>query len=124
MGKISQALNKIAEALEGIANSSDKKEEPVHTPINSMRNHTPTVTSTGYQGQNNYFTQKGSSYYEQDIIVDRIYKALTERGINPTHHDTMMDELKRDWPTLHRELMFLVSYKKRLILERNDKLQQ
>lgn len=123
MRKISKALNKIAEALEGIANSSDKKEEPVYTPINSMRNHTPTVTSTGYQGQTTYFAQKGSYYYEQDIIVDRIYRALTDKGINPTHHDAMMNELKRDWPTLHKELMFLVSYKKRLILEKNDKLQ-
>lgn len=122
MGKISQALNNIAEALEAIASSSNAKQESVHAPLNSQKNNTPTVTSTGYQGQASYTAQKNSYYYEQDLIIDRIYKTLTDKSFNSKYHNSMMDDLKRDWPHLYKDLMFLVSYRKRLILEKNDKL--
>jgi len=118
MGKISKALNNIADALESIANASNnKQEEPTPAVVSAQKNHTPTVTSTGYQGQSIYSVNRNYDKYSEEYIIDRIYKVINTNGDNLKYYNPIMEELKKDWPELHKELIFLMSYKKRLILE-------
>jgi len=119
MGKISKALNNIADALESIANASNnKQEEPTPALINTQKNQTSTVTSTGYQGQSIYSVHRDFDKYSQEYIIDRIYKVIKTNDDNLKYNNPIMEELKKNWPELHKELIFLMSYKKRLILEK------
>jgi hypothetical protein len=119
MGKISKALNNIADALESIANASnDKQEEPTPAVVSTQKNHTPTVTSTGYKGQSIYSVNRNFDKYSEEYIIDRIYKVINTNDDNLKYYNPIMEELKKDWPELYKELIFLMSYKKRLILEK------
>jgi hypothetical protein len=118
MGKISKALNNIADALESIANASNNKQEETTPPVvTTQKNQTPTVTSTGYQGLSIYSVHRDFDKYSQEYIIDRIYKVINTNGDNLKYNNPIMEELKKNWPELHKELIFLMSYKKRLILE-------
>ena len=69
MGKISKALNNIAVALESIANASNnKQEEPTPALINTQKNQTSTVTSTGYQGQSIYSVHRDFDKYSASFF--------------------------------------------------------
>lgn len=48
---------------------------------------------------------------EKDAI-DSIYKAISDKGSHPDHHDHIMRELSTKWPVLYKALMQLISARK------------
>jgi hypothetical protein len=97
---VATALNRIAAAIENkssvqtvtaypttvTSNPSTSTKTTIYTPLN------PSTTSFSY---------------DLKIIIDDIYKALSDKGSYPEHHDHVLRELKIKWPVLHNALQRL-----------------
>ena len=96
MKSITNALNNIAIALGNIALAIDSKNKNTSTSSNSITsNNSPKPTSTTITTSNNHVHVTSSDAYNK-----MLYEAFTNRGPNPKHHDSMMDDLRRKWPVL------------------------
>ena len=96
MKSITNALNNIAIALGNIALAIDSKNKNSFTSSNSITsNNSPKPTSTTITTSNNHVHITSADVYNK-----MLYEAFTNKGPNPKHHDSMMDDLRRKWPVL------------------------
>jgi len=128
MKSIARALNNIAQSLNSIAtaiNNSKKIElkpsvtSNPYTSTNPVSNVTIT-TPNGFQEKVDLAPSKPFKaiekvviYKEEKEIIDALYKALTEKGINPAHHDKMIKQLSIGWPVLYKHLDRLIQFRKK-----------
>lgn len=135
MKSIARALNNIAIAITNLTRALTPSKKEVNTfPISNTYTTNPytaiaknvKITSV-YQGKNYYEDKlKDKSYgqwalnssqspkiahvhAEEKLALDAIYKALTDKGSHPDHHDYIMRELSTKWPVLHAALKELIS---------------
>jgi hypothetical protein len=99
---VATALNRIATAIEN--KSSVQTVKPYPTTITSNP-YTSTSTKTSVYTPINPSTNSFS--YDLKLIIDDIYKALSDKGNHPEHHEHMVRELKVKWPVLHNALQKL-----------------
>lgn len=121
MKSISNALNNIAIALGNIALAIDSKNKNSFTFSNSITsNNSPKATSTTITTSNNHVHVTSADVYNKIL-----YEAFTNKGPNPKHHDSMMDDLRRKWPVLFYALSDFARFheksNKRIISYNNDK---
>lgn len=100
LNSIAAALNRIASALESKnlvqPKQIDKK------PFSPQKTTTSTTANVHYSYSSSYVTQ------QEKEAIDRIFKAVTDKGVSSKHHDKMMDKLKNSWPALHSAITALV----------------
>jgi hypothetical protein len=53
--------------------------------------------------------RKALVFKEEKDALDAIFTAITDKGINPKHHDKMMKQLREGWPVLYKALMSLIA---------------
>lgn len=131
MRSIARALNAIALAIENLANAlnpSKKKPDTFSisttfdsTPINPAYNnqlnppHDNPYMDTKKRIDFSYNTYGSLSFDEREALY-KIYKAIFNKGVNEPLHDKMLanllNDLKRDWPSLHSAIDSLVQSKK------------
>jgi hypothetical protein len=129
MRSIANALNNIASAIRSLSTivAPVKDVRPIEqtTITSNPTKSNVTITSVTQLKENPYdswkkeYTPKKQfertspklvhvSKSEKDAI-DSIYKAITNKGVNPKHHDKMMKQLSEGWPVLYSALMQIVS---------------
>lgn len=125
MKSIAKAINNVAIAITNLGkvlvlNKPAETKDPVSTTITSN------PISTGVKIKTQYYTEsytqpKSKSWesskfvripQEEKDAIDAIYKALTEKGSHPDHHDHIMRELLTKWPVLHSALNRLIRSRK------------
>lgn len=135
MNSIARALNNIAYAISNLASAitPPKVNEPkaVNTTITSNPSYeavkvTSTAVTTTYPKHNHYsFGPKNSpviarvTQQEKDAL-EAIYKALSDKGSHPDHHDHIMRELSTKWPVLHSALNKLLLARKEYYNQSTD----
>lgn len=100
LNSIATALNRIASALESRSIIQPKQIEK--KPFVPQKTTTSATANVYYSYSSSYITQ------QEKEAIDRIYKAVTDKGINSKHHDKMMDKLQNSWPVLHAAITALV----------------
>lgn len=100
--KLVNVLTRIAVALE---NKSTLQPKPSNNKIAI-----PQKTTTSTTANVTYYSSVYISQQEKNAL-DSIYRAITDSGNHPKHHDHIMKELKNKWPVLHTALMSLVTAK-------------
>ena len=135
MKSISNALNNIAIALGNIALAIDSKNKNSFTPSNSITsNNSPKPTSITITSVDKHVHIRDAvnigtapDVYNRTkwSIFKMLYEAFTNKGPNPKHHDSMMDDLRRKWPVLFYALSdfarFYEKANKRISSYNNDK---
>lgn len=104
-------INNLILAINNLAAAINKKNSSHTTTSNSY--YTYPSTSNPYSSN-----VKVTSYYQKDLsanisaeeydALEAVYKALTDKGSYPKHHDHVARELKVKWPTLNKALDQLV----------------
>lgn len=104
-------INNLILAINNLAAAINKKNSSHTTTSNPY--YTYPSTSNPYSSN-----VKVTSYYQKDLsanisaeeydALEAVYKALTDKGSYPKHHDHVARELKVKWPTLNRALDQLV----------------
>lgn len=100
LNSIAAALNRIASALESKNIVQPKQVEK--KPFTPQKTTTSTTANVHYSYSSSYITQ------QEKEAIDRIFKAVTDKGVNSKHHDKMMDKLQNSWPSLHSAITALV----------------
>jgi hypothetical protein len=121
MKSITNALNNIAIALGNIALAIDSKNKNSSTFSSSTTsNNSPKPTSTTITTSNNHVHITSADVYNK-----MLYEAFTNKGSNPKHYDSMMDDLRRKWPVLFYALTDFARFhektNKRISSYNNDK---
>lgn len=128
MNSIARALNNIAISINRLADaviSSKKIEAPKQLPAPKAETSNGvghvTITSqfieTPYKPSASNFALGNSSkmvrvLQEEKDALEAIYKALSDKGKHPDHHDYIMRELSTKWPVLHSALTKLLIVRK------------
>lgn len=104
-------INNLILAINNLAAAINKKNSSHTTTSNPY--YTYPSTSNPYSSN-----VKVTSYYQKDLsanisaeeydALEAVYKALTDKGSYPKHHDHVARELKVKWPTLNKALDQLV----------------
>jgi hypothetical protein len=117
MKSLIQAINNLASSIASLANSISNK------PQTSVKEDKSTFI--GKTAKNPYMDIKnnidfsyntyGSLNFEERQALYKIYKAIFNKGVNEPLHDKMLanllNDLKRDWPSLHSAIDSLVKTK-------------
>lgn len=111
---IANALNRIASSLETKSSVQTKPFESPFKQIEPSKTSTPNATVTYYHSYSSVYVTAA----ENDAF-DKVYAAIIDSGVNPKHHDKIMLDLNKKWPTLHAALISLVIAKTEADKERN-----
>jgi len=121
MKSLTNALLSIATALNRIAASLETKSlvqpKEISTPVKEMPTTTATTTATAIKTSTNNISYYSDSYSTVHIsrqeknALDRIYRAIKDSGPNPKHHEKIMADIAKKWPTLSSALIALVAAK-------------
>jgi hypothetical protein len=102
---IATALNRIAAAIESKSSIQIKTASKVIPPTTTTTTTIPTaITNQDYQYSSEMYIRVTKKEKE---VLDRIYRAITDKGPNQMHHDKVMDDLRKKWPVLHAALIAL-----------------
>ena len=121
MKSLANAINNLATAITKLA---EKNNLSVYQPVPKTTTSNPyygnvNITSTYVSKQSEGWHSLTASEKEQ---LYYIYKAIMEKGINPNYHDKVydkvMDNLRNNWPTLHKPIEKLVALKEKTILNK------
>ena len=116
MKSIARALNSIATAIDNLANALNPSKEKStfigKTPkIPYPKNPYMDIKENIDFSYNTY----GSLSFSERQALYNIYKAIFNKGVNEPLHDKMLanllNDLKRDWPSLHTAINSLVQSK-------------
>jgi murein L,D-transpeptidase YcbB/YkuD len=109
---IASALNRIAAALETKSLIQPKQLSLInkHDRVNNSTTTTTTVPTVSSVYYSNEYSTVHISRQEKNAL-DRVYNAISEKGVNPKHHDKIMSDLSKKWPTLSSALIALVAAK-------------
>jgi hypothetical protein len=118
---IANAINNLATAINKLADSNK---------VSTLQPLSKTTTSNPYSGSVNvtkYTTKDSEGWFSLSAAEKEqlyyIYKAIMEKGINPNYHDTiydkLMDNLNKNWPSLHKPIQKLVAIKEKSVLDKN-----
>lgn len=113
------AINNLATSINKLADSNKKTSIdplPKTTTSNPYSANVNVTSSYSVNNPTGWFSltsaEKEQLYY--------IYKALIEKGVNPNYHDNVydkfIDNLRNNWPSLHKPIEKLISLKEKNIL--------
>ena len=117
MKALIQAINNLASSIASLANSLSNKEKTElkdnkSTFITKTKEYpfTPVEKNIDFS----YNTYGSLSFDEREALY-KIYKAIFNKGINEPLHDkvlsNLLNDLKRDWPSLHSAFDALIKTK-------------
>jgi hypothetical protein len=58
---------------------------------------------------NDSVVKKVIVFKEEQLALESLYAAITNKGVNPKYHDKMMRQLREGWPVLHKALLELIA---------------
>jgi hypothetical protein len=123
MNSIARALNNIAAALQSISNEMKKNKADVVVNKSITSNpYSGTATVTAYASYASEGWMQLSASEKEQLFY--IYKAIMEKAVNPNYtgediaFNKAMDNLRNNWPTLHKPIEKLVALKERSILNK------
>jgi hypothetical protein len=119
MLSIATALNRIAAALETKSSVQPKKLDVPAREISTTTTTTAVPSTSVFYYSDSYSTVH-ITRQEKDAL-DRIYKSITEKGVNPKYHDKIMSDIAKKWPTLSSALIALVAAKSQADKDRFNK---
>jgi hypothetical protein len=114
MRRIANGLFAIAASLNRVANALETKNTVISPTNVSATSTTPYVvkkietSNPGYEKTKISLQQKMPTQLES--ITSQIYKALSDKGSHPKHHEHVMREMKTKWPVLFAALDRLEKY--------------
>jgi hypothetical protein len=114
MRRIANGLFAIAASLNRVANALETKNTvilPNNVSTTSTNPYIVKKTETsnpGYEKGKISLQQKMPTQLES--IASQIYKALSDKGSHPDHHEHVMREMKTKWPVLFTALDRLEKY--------------
>ena len=110
MKSLINALHAIATSLNRIALAIESKNTPTLSKTITSNPYTSSKTSISVVPSKSTYVDNSKNSSELQSIIDNIYKALTDKGSYPHHHDHIFRELKTKWPVLFQALQRLESY--------------
>lgn len=131
MNSIAKSINAVAYALNRIATALEKTANVQPKAIPSVVKELPTTTTTStaitetkikkpeYTYQSS-FTSVHITAAEKNAL-DRICRAITDKGVNPKYHQKIMSDLAKKWPDLSSALTALVAAKAQADRDRINK---
>ena len=114
-----QAINNLASSIASLANSISNKEKiEIELKDNKSTFISKTTKNPYMPAEKNidfsYDTYASLSFDEREALY-KIYKAIFNKGINEPLHDkilsNLLNDLKRDWPSLHSAFDTLIKSK-------------
>jgi hypothetical protein len=120
MKSLIQAINNLASSIASLANSiSNKDQTSVKEEKSTFIGKTPKTPKNPYMDIKDnidfsYNTYGSLNFNEREALY-KIYKAIFNKGVNEPLHEKMLanllNDLKRDWPSLHTAINSLVQSK-------------
>ena len=122
MKSLIQAINNLASSIASLANSISNKDQ---TSVKEEKSTFIGKTPKNPYPKNPYmpveknidfsYNTYGSLNFNEREALYKIYKAIFNKGLNEPLHDKMLanllNDLKRDWPSLHTAINSLVQSK-------------
>lgn len=99
------AINNLAAAINKKNSSHTTTSNPYYTYPSTSNPYSSNVRVTSYYQTNSKSVTISAEEYD---ALKAVYKAFTEKGNYPKHHDHVARELKTKWPTLNKALNQLV----------------